>query len=146
MDYKKWDSIIDSESDEESDSLTVSEKWERVKSNTDRLMTEGNFEVALRGYEELLKNLLQENDVKTTDHRYKRLTISCRLGAACCHLKLQGWLEALNLCRITRKFNEKDLSPIENTRTFYFESFSLYNLANINPSDSQLLDQASVAC
>jgi len=93
-------------------------------------MSENNFEVALRGYEELLSQImLQENDIEKMHFDIKQLTISCRLGAVCCYLKLELWHEALNLNKSTLNFHERDLSPVEKTRSFYFESFALYNLA-----------------
>ena len=144
MNYSKWDNI-DSDSD---DGFTETyESWERFKANTDRLMENSHINVALRGYLEILKNISEfQKKHMMLDIRTNQLIVSCRLGAACCFLKLSDWKEALSLCETTLKAHKSELSSIQCTRALYFKAVSLFNISKGDDVDPSTIKEAKFAC
>ena len=157
LDYKKWDNLEASDSDEDecydrgiikkispasspsTPDVAVSsslrkhlEDWYRFKAKTDAIMLQENYEVAMRGYAEILSMILmmlgngpERNTLLAQDADLQEVTqliISCRLGGACCLLKMSCYEEALP--HIERALDEP-LSNSQRVRALFFKIAAL---------------------
>jgi len=158
MNYSKWDNLPDDSDKDQSPRATTAaasavahtagrnssrlDDLQRIKAKTDAIMTDADFQTALRGYHELLSMLpVVPSNRGLEAEEILQLHVSCRLGAACCLLKTDCYGEALP--HILEALEMPGLSEVQRVRALYFKAVAL---SHAEPEAVAALEEAQTAC